>query len=78
MSELAGTYTIVVNNELEIVSVTHNGKLLISHEVGENLPTLETHRLPDGPIKHGCVGFGTLNQAGGPTDECRLIWGKWW
>jgi hypothetical protein len=81
MSDIAGTYTIVLNNAGKIISVTHNGKLMVKHvidvdEEENNLPKLETHSLAD-VLGHGCVGFGALHESA-TDDECRWRFGTWW
>ena len=88
---MAGTYTIVVNNDLEIVSVTHNGKLMTErNDLIDKKFKPQMFEKPPNPqpgeedkvivpieLDHGCVGFGSISED--PTaDPCRWLWGKWW
>ncbi|MFO7556747.1 MAG: hypothetical protein R6W88_16220 [Desulfobacterales bacterium] len=85
-SNMAGTYTIVVDDNLEIVSVTHNGELMtkmsdltdpkFKPQHFEHVPGSDKVLVPP-ELKHGCVGFGSISDS--PTeDPCRLLWGTWW
>ena len=83
---MAGTYTIVVDNKLEIVSVTHNGQLMTkSKHTGKKFKPQHFEKVPGSddvivPIEldSGCVGFGALSEDPTGKDPCRWLWGTWW
>jgi hypothetical protein len=84
MSIMAGTYTIVVNNDAEIVSVTHNGKLMTKQNLTDekfkpqNFEKVQEsdELIVPSELNIGCVGFGAIRQ--GPGAACEYRWGTWW